>query len=53
MKQKIKGKHFVSFASQEKEKYFVFIYEVISWGKILKRPTIHYSFRVNAHPFQV
>jgi len=30
----------MSFASPEKEKYFLFIYEVITWEKILKRATI-------------
>jgi len=31
---------YVSFASPEKEKYFLFIYEVITWEKILKRATM-------------
>ena len=33
MKQKVKGKIALSFASPEKEKYFLIIYEVITWGK--------------------
>jgi len=28
--------------SPEKEKYFLFIYEVITWEKIYKRSTIYY-----------
>jgi len=34
------AKNALSFASPEKEKYFLFIYEVITWEKILKRATI-------------
>jgi hypothetical protein len=33
---------FRSFASPEKEKYFLFIYEVITWGKRKKSSAIHY-----------
>jgi len=43
MKQNKKAKIcavFLSFVSPEKEKYFLFIYEVITWEKILKRGTI-------------
>jgi hypothetical protein len=32
-----KGKIALSFASPEKEKYFLFIYEVITWGKKEKK----------------
>ena len=35
----------MSFASPEKEKYFLFIYEVITWEKILKRASNYYSPR--------
>jgi len=38
----IHPKNALSFASPEKEKYFLFIYKVITWEKILKRATIHY-----------
>jgi hypothetical protein len=33
----------MSFASPEKEKYFLFIYEVFTLEKILKRCSNHYS----------
>jgi len=33
MKKKKKAKIALSFASPEKEKYFLFIYEVITWKK--------------------
>jgi len=33
VKQKRGGKIALSFASPEKEKYFLFIYEVITWEK--------------------
>ena len=43
MKQNIKGKNCaLSFASPEKEKYFLFIYQVITWEKILKRSRNYY-----------
>ena len=43
MKQKKKGGEIaLSFASPEKEKYFLFIYEVITWEKIYKRSTNPY-----------
>jgi hypothetical protein len=45
----IRAKIALSFASPEKEKYFLFIYEVITWGKILKRPSIHYCYIVGWH----
>jgi hypothetical protein len=32
----------LSFASPEKEKYFLFIYEVITWEKFNKRPSNYY-----------
>ena len=32
----------LSFASPEKEKCFLFIYEVITWEFFYKRSTIHY-----------
>ncbi len=32
----------LSFASPEKEKYYLFIYEVITLENFLKRATIHY-----------
>jgi hypothetical protein len=32
----------MSFPSPEKEKYFLLIYEVITWEKFHKRATIHY-----------
>jgi len=32
----------MSFASPEKEKYFLFIYEVITWEKFHKRAANHY-----------
>jgi len=35
-----KGKIALSFASPEKEKYFLFIYEVITWGKKKKNAAI-------------
>ena len=37
-----KGKNALSFASPEKEKYFLFIYEVITWGKRKKSSAIYY-----------
>jgi hypothetical protein len=45
MKQKIKAKIALSFASPKKEKYFLFIYEVITWEKRKKSPANHYSQR--------
>ena len=43
IKQKKKGGEIaLSFASPEKEKYFLFIYEVITWEKIYKRSTNPY-----------
>jgi len=38
----LKGQNCLSFASPEKEKYFLFIYEVITWDFFLKRFNIHY-----------
>ena len=35
-----KGKIALSFASPEKEKYFLFIYEVITWGKKQSLPIV-------------
>jgi len=32
----------LSFASPEKEKYFLFIYEVITWEKFHKRCRLYY-----------
>ena len=43
MKQKKGGKIALSFASPEKEKYYYFIYDVITWEKILKRSSTYYS----------
>jgi hypothetical protein len=43
MKKKKGGKIALSFASPEKEKYYYFIYDVITWEKILKRSSIYYS----------
>ena len=37
-----KGKNALSFASPEKEIFFLFIYEVITWEKFHKRAAIHY-----------
>jgi hypothetical protein len=41
MKQKIKGKSCAVFCF-EKEKYFLFIYEVITWEKRKKSSANHY-----------
>ena len=35
-----KGKNALSFASPEKEKYYLFIYEMITWGKRKKSSVI-------------
>ena len=43
MKQKKGGKIALSFASPEKEKYYYFIYDVITWEKNLKRSSTYYS----------
>ena len=32
----------MSFASPEKEKHCFYIYEAFTWGKLKKRPAIHY-----------
>jgi hypothetical protein len=40
MKQNQKGKNALSFASPEKEKYYFFISDVITWGKRKKSPAI-------------
>ena len=45
MKQNKKGKNALSFASPEKENYFLFIYEVITWEKIYKLPSIYYCWQ--------
>jgi len=36
----IKGKITLSFASPEKENLYIYIYAVITWGKIYKRANI-------------
>jgi hypothetical protein len=41
-KKKGGGEIALSFASPEKEKYFLFIYEVITWEFFYKRSTNHY-----------
>jgi hypothetical protein len=38
------GKIALSFASPEKEKYFLFIYELITWEKEKLRCRIYYSY---------
>ena len=43
MKQKKGGKIALSFASPEKEKYYYFIYDVITWEKFHKRSSTYYS----------
>jgi hypothetical protein len=48
MKQKIKGKNCAVFASPEKEKCYLFIYEVITWEFFYKRSANHYS-RAHTH----
>jgi hypothetical protein len=37
------GKIALSFASPEKENYYFYIYDVITWEKILKRCRHYYS----------
>ena len=42
VKQNKKLKIALSFASPEKEKYFVYIYDVIAWEKLYKRFRLYY-----------
>ena len=42
VKQNKKLKIVLSFASPEKEKYFVYIYDVITWEKLYKRFRLYY-----------
>jgi len=44
VKQNKKAKITLSFASPEKENYYIYIYEVITWEKFHKRAANHYSW---------
>ena len=42
MKQKIKGINCAVFCFAEKRFFYIYIYEVITWGKIPKRARLYY-----------
>jgi hypothetical protein len=51
MKQNKKGKIALSFASPEKENYYIYIYAVITWEIFHKRAANHYSWGCERDPF--
>jgi hypothetical protein len=52
MKQKKGGKIALSFASPEKEKYYYFIYDVITWDFFSKESRIYYLSRMALFIYQ-